>query len=87
MKSFIDRFFLLNLDNNNQVSVSVSRMSVCIFFCDNRMLLFVIIKTNIAFYVSVSGDEPADDESSVTYAAVVPKQRKTKGLLDLTLLT
>lgn len=51
------------------------------------MLLFVIIKTNIAFYVSVSGDEPADDESSVTYAAVVPKQRKTKGLLDLTLLT
>ena len=56
-------------------------------FCDNLMLLFVIIKTNIAFYVSVSGDEPADDESSLTYAAVVPKQRTTKGLLDLTLLT
>ena len=51
------------------------------------MLLFVIIKINIVFYVSVSGDEPADNESSLTYEVVFPQQRKTKGLLDVTLLT
>ncbi len=36
----------------------------------------------VLFHVSASGEETADDANSLTYAIVVTKQRKNKGLLD-----